>query len=99
MSYILFAWFASLFYGLVNVIGKLTSKYSIKNIWLFNFLFAFFSLIFTLPPALNNRVGIPLVWGNLILSAVFNTLFVIFYILAIYHLDVSVLGPIFNFRT
>lgn len=99
MSFIIFAWLASIFYGLVNVLGKLTSKYAIKNVWLFNFLFALFSFLFTIPPALNNQIGLPSVWENLILSAFFNTLFVIFYILSIVHLDVSVLGPLFNFRT
>ena len=99
MSYLVFAWLASFFYGLVNVSGKLTSKYAIRNIWLFNFLYGLFTVLFTLPLALNNGVNIPQTWGNLTLSAIFNALFSLFYVLAIYNLDVSVMGPLFNFRT
>lgn len=99
MSYLVFAWLAAFLYGLVNVVGKLTSKYAIKNIWLFNFLYGLFSLLFTLPLAIGNHVGVPTSWGNLVLSAVFNVLFSIFYVLAIFNLDVSVMGPLFNFRT
>jgi len=99
MSFVVYAWLASFFYGLVSVFGKLTSKYAIKNIWLFNFLYALFTLLFTIPLALNNHIGIPSHWGNLTLSALFNTLFIIFYILAIFNLDVSVIRPLFNFRT
>lgn len=99
MSFIIFAWLASFFYGLVNVSGKLASKYAIKNIWLFNFLYGLFTVIFTIPLALKNSVSIPSVWGSLILSSVFNALFSIFYVLSIYNLDVSVMGPLFNFRT
>lgn len=99
MSYLIFAWLATLLYGLVNVVGKLTSKYAIKNVWLFNFFYGFFSLLFTVPLALVNHVGIPISWGNLAMAAVFNVLFSVFYVLAIYNLDVSVMGPIFNFRT
>lgn len=99
MSYLIFAWLAAFFYGLVNVSGKLTSKYAIRNIWLFNFLYGLFTVLFTLPLALKNGVGMPTTWENLTLSAIFNTLFSIFYVLAIYNLDVSVIGPLFNFRT
>lgn len=99
MSFLIFSWLASFFYGLVNVFGKLTSKYAIRNIWLFNFLYGLFTILFTIPLALNSGVSMPSAWGNLTLSAIFNTLFSIFYVLAIYNLDVSVMGPLFNFRT
>lgn len=99
MSFLISAWLAALLYGLVNVVGKLTSKYAIQNIWLFNFLYGLFSLLFTIPLAISNHVGVPTSWGNLTLSAVFNVLFSIFYVLAIFNLDVSVMGSLFNFRT
>ncbi len=98
MSFIIFAWLASFFFGLVSVVGKLTSKYAISNIWLFTFLYGLFTVLFTLPLALSNGVTMPSAWGNLSLSAVFNTLFLIFYALAIFNLDVSVISPLFNFR-
>lgn len=99
MPFYVFAWLAALFYGLTIVFGKLTSKYAISNIWLFNFLYALFSLLFTIPPALTNHVNIPSTWGNLTISAIFNLLFIIFYTLSIFSLDVSVISPLFNFRT
>ncbi|MBI4990992.1 EamA family transporter, partial [Candidatus Gottesmanbacteria bacterium] len=99
MPFYVFAWAAALFYGLTIVFGKLTSKYAISNIWLFNFLYALFTLLFTIPPAISNHVSMPSVWGNLILSSIFNLLFVIFYTLSIFSLDVSVISPLFNFRT
>ncbi len=99
MPFYVFAWFAAFFYGLTIVFGKLTSKYAISNILLFNFLYALFSLLFTIPPALINHVNMPSAWGNLTVSAIFNLLFVIFYTLSIFSLDVSVISPLFNFRT
>jgi len=98
MNFILFAWGASLLYGSYNVIGKLTSKYGVKNIWLFSFLYTFFATLITLPIAILNNVTVPTAWGNLLLSAIINVLFTIFYALAISKLDVTVLGPLFNFR-
>ena len=98
MDFILFAWGASLLYGFYNVFGKLTTKYAIKNIWLFSFLYTFFATLITLPIAIFNNVGLPSAWGNLVISAVINALFTIFYALAISKLDVTVIGPLFNFR-
>lgn len=99
MSFIIFAWVATFFFGMVNVVGKLTSKYAIKNVWFFNFLHVLFPLLITIPLAVGNHVGIPTSWGNLIMSGIFNALFNIFFVLAIYNLDISVLNPLFSFRT
>lgn len=99
MNYLIFAWGATILYGFYNVLGKLTTKYAIKNIWLFSFLYGFCSLLFTLPIALYNHVGLPTAWVNLLLAATFNTLFTVFYALAISKLEVSVIVPLFNFRT
>lgn len=99
MPFYVFAWLGALFYGLTNVTGKLVSKYAIKNAWLFTILFAFFSLLFTIPFAVYNHVGMPVAWGNLSLSALFNCGYLVFYILAICTLDISVMSPLFNFRT
>lgn len=99
MSYILFAWIASIFYGLETIIGKLTSKYSLTNPLLFNFAWSLFVLIFTTPIAVYNGINFPSSWTNLILASLFSALAGIFYVLAVYALDVSVLSPLFNFRT
>lgn len=62
MPFYVFAWIASFSFGLVGIIGKLTSKYAISNTWLFNSLWMFFSLILTIPIALFNHVGVPTQW-------------------------------------
>lgn len=98
-SYILFAWLASFLLGAEAVLGKLTSKHAIKNPWLFNFVWNGIILVFTLPIALSYHVGMPTVWGNIAMAAIFYALSGVFYTWAIYLLDVSVLSPLFNFRT
>ncbi len=99
MSYILFAWTASFLLGIEAVLGKLTSKHSISNPWLFSFLWNLIILIFTFVIALANHVGMPTAWGDLAMAALFYALSGIFYPLAMYALDVSVLSPMWNFRT
>lgn len=54
---------------------------------------------FHLTPAFLNHVGFPQAWQNIIIASVFTALGFIFYVLALYRLDVSVLGPLFQFRT
>lgn len=98
-SYILFAWLASFLFGVETILGKLTSKYAIKNPWLFNFVWNGIILLFTLPIALVNHVGMPKEWGNIVIAALFYALSGVFYTWALYMLDVSVLSPLFNFRT
>jgi drug/metabolite transporter (DMT)-like permease len=99
MPFYVFAWIASFLFGLVGIIGKLTSKHSISNPWLFNFLWTLLSLLLILPVALINNVGIPSHWTNLTFVALFNALFNTFYILGISMLDVSVMVPLLNLRT
>lgn len=94
-----FAWIASITFGLEAIIGKFTSKYSISNPWLFNFLWSLGILVFTIPFALWNNVEIPSHWKNLLLASIFSALAGVLYILLLYKLDVSVLAPLFNFRT
>lgn len=57
-----------------------------------------FSLIITAILAINNNVGWPVVWSNVIFAGLFYSLFGIFYILGLSRLDVSVFSPLFNFR-
>ncbi len=86
-------------YGVEAIVGKLTSKHAVKNPWLFNFIWSFFVTLFILPFALANHVGFPKEWTNLLLATLFYGLSNIIYVLAIYLLDISVLSPLFNFRT
>lgn len=95
----IFAWAASFLFGVEAVTGKLTSKHSIQNPWLFNFFWALFILLFTIPFAVWGGVGIPKQWGSIIIASVFYALTTTFYILALYKLDVSIIGSLYNFRT
>lgn len=99
MSYFIYAWIASIVFGLEAIIGKITSKYSICNPWLFNFLWTFFILLFMFPVALENNVSIPMRWDYIILAAFFYAVAGILYLFSLYHLDVSAVAPLFNLRT
>lgn len=99
MSFVAFAWLASIIFGLEVLIGKLASKYAISNPWLFNFAWSVFYFSFILPFALVAGVGLPTQWGNVLLASLFSALFGVLYIWAMYKLDVSTISPLFNFRT
>ena len=99
MPFYVFAWIASIAYGFDIVMSKLTSKHAISNPWLFNFLWTFMVILFTLPPAFASHVGIPHDWSDILVAAFLGALASIFFVLALYKLDVSVLAPLFNFRS
>lgn len=98
MPYYLYAWIGAVASGLILITAKLTSKHSVKNPWLFNSLLVLVTLLFTIPPALVYKAGLPISWLPIILAAVFSTLFNIFLIFSTYALDVSTLTPLFNIR-
>lgn len=99
MSYVAYAWIASFLFGCVVISSKLTSKYAIKNPWLLNFIWSFIVVIFTVITAIPNGVGVPHSWGNIIAAAICSVVLWVSYTLALYRLDVSVLSPLYNFRT
>jgi len=99
MPFYIYAWIASFSGAFLVIAAKLTTKYSIKNPWLFNFSWILITLLFTIPAALINHAGIPNDWPPVIAAGVFFALFYIFYIFANYKLDVSVLSPLFNFKS
>ncbi len=98
-SYLVFAWMASILLGVEGILAKLTSKYAIKNPWMFNFVWSFIILLYTLVIALFYHVGWPSQWQNIIIAGAFYALSGVFYTWSLYLLDVSVLSPLFNFRT
>lgn len=97
-SFIIFAWIASLAFGLASIFGKLITKYSVSNAWLFNFFYCLVALLYTIPLALANNVTMPVDWSNIIYAGVATAIEFTLYILALYKLDVSVIGPLFNFK-
>jgi len=99
IPYYIFAWIASTSAALTILTSKFTSKYAIKNPWLFNFLWMFVVLLFTIPSSLANHAGLPHAWGFIFLASLFAVLWNIFFILSLYRLDVSTLSPLFNFRS
>lgn len=96
MSFIFFAWVTEFAYATEVLSSKVLSKYRLSNPWLFNFFWSLFILIFTLPLALYFGVSWPKSYGSLIAAGIFYT--AIFFVLALYRLDVSVLSPIYNLR-
>lgn len=98
MPFYVYAWIACFASASTVIITKLTSKYSIKNPWLFNFLWAFVILMFTIPLSIYNHAGFPKDWLPIIIAGVFGALWNILYIQSMYRIDVSTLSPLFNFR-
>ncbi|MFA6081765.1 MAG: DMT family transporter [Patescibacteria group bacterium] len=98
MPFYIYAWTGAVISGLFVITAKLTSKHSIKNPWLFNFLLAAVTLLFTAPPAIYYHAVLPNGWLLVILTGFFATLNTIFYIFSNANLDVSVFMPLYNFR-
>ena len=98
MPFYVYAWIGALASGLIVITAKLTSKHSIANPWLFNFLLVTVTLLFTVPFAFLFHSFLPVNWVPIFLAAIFSTLFNIFWIFSTYALDVTVLVPLFNFR-
>lgn len=98
MPFYIFAWIASFLFGLETLVGKLTSKYAIKNPWLYNFGWSLLVLIFTIPFALISGVSWPSAWLNIIIMGFFYSLSYIFYALTLYQMDISAFTPLFNLR-
>lgn len=98
MPFSIYAWGASLLFGLVGIVGKLTSKHQIANPWLFNFFWHLFIVALTIPIAVANRAALPTSWEAILPAAFFYALASIGYVLALQNLDVSVMMPLFNLR-
>lgn len=99
MSFILFAWIATFLYGVEVFVGKIASKYAIKNPWMYNFFWSLLIVSLTVPIAIFNHAGFPHELPNLLTASLFYASTNILYILTMYLLDVSILSPLFNIRT
>jgi len=99
MPYQIFAWIASATYGLETIFAKASNKHAVKNIWLFNYLWLFVSMLYTVPVSLVNGAGWPAKWDIVIITSLANAAFSIIYMYALSKIDVSVFSPLFNFKT
>lgn len=99
MSFYVFAWIASIFYGLEAVLGKLVSKYTVANPWLFNFIWSGMTLVLISVPSFYYGVHWPHNWLPLLLASLFYAIGGLLYIIGIYYFDISALSPMYNFRT
>lgn len=95
----LFAWLASLIYAATAIFGKLTTRHVVANQWLFNFFWNLFICAAIVPVALFFGAGMPDEWGILVVAGILLFFVNTLYTLALYRLDVSVIGPLYNFRS
>ncbi|MBU6447420.1 hypothetical protein KGQ24_01075 [Patescibacteria group bacterium] len=99
IPYYIFAWIASALFGVEAIIGKLTSKYMISNVWLFNFIWNFALALMILPFAVHyGQVSFHFSW-HLILASLLYAAAGVLYLICLFRMDISVLSPLYNFRT
>ncbi len=94
-----FAWTASVLFAGEALLAKYISKHSIKNPWLFNFLWVFFVFVLNTAVCLWVGISFPEKWGDIILAGVFFALAMGLFMFANNYLDITVLTPLFNIRT
>lgn len=99
MSYVAFAWFASITYGLGAIAAKLSSKHHIANPWLYNFMWGVVATAILVPIGLVNGMGFPQDWGSMMVLSLANVVSGTAFVFAFYAVDVSVLSPLANLRT
>ncbi len=66
MPFYIYASIGAIFGGFFVITAKLTSKHSIANPWLFNFLLTVVTLLFTIPPAIYYHAVLPNNWTMLL---------------------------------
>ncbi|TSC65803.1 MAG: S-adenosylmethionine uptake transporter [Candidatus Doudnabacteria bacterium Gr01-1014_77] len=99
ISFYIFAWIASIAYGLEVVIVKLVNKHLSPNLWVFNFIWNFLILLLIVPFAIANHATLPTEWLNVIMAGLLYAIAGITYVTSLSKLDVSVFTPLFSFRT
>lgn len=98
MNTIIFAWIASLSYGIYAITAKLIGKYQLKNSYQFSFFITLFSGIIMAITSYLYGGRLPTYWTFIILAAIFLAVGNALYLRALKVLDVSVLAPLFNIR-
>jgi len=99
MTYIAYAWLASVLYALGSVAGKIATNHHIKNPWLYNFMWGFLTILVMTPIALVNHAGLPQDWNSMLWLSLANAVSGTAFILAFYMLDLTALSPLYNIRT
>lgn len=99
MSYVTFAWLATFIYGVETIIIKLSSKYAIKNPWLFNILWNLLFVVFMIPVYATHPIEIPKVWSSLLIASILSAICCVLFMITTFKLDVSVLSPLYNVKT
>ncbi|MDO8509563.1 MAG: EamA family transporter [bacterium] len=98
MSYIAFAWIASIIYSVNSIFAKLISKYQLKNVSQYSFFMIFFSALFSGIIALLNGATLPSNWTFVVLAGLFLSLANILYLKVLKTIDLSVFSAVFNLR-
>jgi drug/metabolite transporter (DMT)-like permease len=99
MSYTLFAWITTIFYAASGLVGKFAAKHKITNPWLYNFVWSLVVVIISVGVALWYGGRWPAMWGSIVIAGIMSAVTAVTYTLSVYMLDVSVLGPLYIFRT
>lgn len=98
MNPIIFAWVASITYGLYAITAKLIGKYQFKNSYQFSFFITLFSGILTALVSYAYGGRLATNWFYIILAAAFLAIGNALYLATLKVLDVSVMSPLFNIR-
>ena len=93
IPFYIFAWIASIAYGLEVIVIKLANKHLSANLWVFNFLWNFLVLLLIVPFAVANHAVIPGQWFNVVIAALLYAIAGITYVINLSKLDVSVFAP------
>lgn len=98
MNPLVYAWVASITYGLYSVTAKLIGKYQLSNSYQFSFFITLISGLLMATIALSNGAKFAPNWSFIILASLFLALGNALYLRALKVLDVSVISPLFNVR-
>lgn len=98
MNPLVFAWVASITYGLYAVTAKLIGKYQLNNSYQFSFFITFFGGLLMAAVSIINGARLAPNWTYILLASLFLALGNALYLRALKVLDVSVMSPLFNIR-
>ena len=99
MPFQFFAWFSSLSSGVSVLALKFATKHRIKNPWHFNFLTMGCITLFTITASLIVGVSRPAFFQPILIAGILSGLVSIAFTFSLYKLAITVLSPLFSFRT